>query len=77
MQLDINNIHMCVAMEDAKAVFNKSYFDETWSERDLDGKNVLMCSRMISTYVNALANAGFVIERMDQKITSGAADGYI
>ncbi|GLC30133.1 class I SAM-dependent methyltransferase [Clostridium omnivorum] len=57
-------IHMCVAFEEDKAFFKNTYFDETWSQRDLDGKNILLCSRKISTYVNALAKAGFVIEQL-------------
>ncbi|WP_339293250.1 class I SAM-dependent methyltransferase [Paenibacillus sp. FSL W8-0187] len=57
-------IHMSVAFEEGRAFFKNSYFDETWSERDLDGKNVFLCSRKISTYVNTLAKAGFVIEQL-------------
>lgn len=57
-------IHMSVAFEEGRAFFKNSYFDEAWSERDLDGKNVLLCSRKISTYVNTLAKAGFVIEQL-------------
>lgn len=59
-----HHIHMCVEFEEGKAYFKNSYFDETWSERNLDGKNILLCSRKISTYVNALAKAGFVIEQL-------------
>lgn len=59
-----HHIHMCVELEEGKAFFTKSYFDETWSERILNGKNILLCSRKISTYVNALAKAGFVIEQL-------------
>lgn len=59
-----HHIHMCVAFEEGKAYFKNSYFDETWSERDLNGKTVLLCSRRISTYVNALAKAGFVIKQL-------------
>lgn len=59
-----HHIHMCVGFEEGKAYFNKSYFDETWSGMDLDGKSILLCSRKTSTYINALAKAGFVIEQM-------------
>lgn len=57
-------IHMCVTLEDGKAVFKNSYFDESWVEREIDGKEISLCSRKISTYVNALAKAGFVIEQL-------------
>ena len=30
----------------------------------VDGSEILLCNRKISTYVNALAKAGFVIEQM-------------
>ena len=30
----------------------------------VDGSEILLCNRKISTYVNALAKAGFVIEKM-------------
>lgn len=59
-----HHIHMCVELENDKVYFKNSYFDETWSERELDGKKAVLCSRMTSTYVNALARAGFVIEQM-------------
>lgn len=36
-----------------------------------DGSEIILCNRKISTYVNALAEAGFTVERMveqtDQK----------
>lgn len=59
-----HHIHMCVEFEEGKTYFKNSYFDESWSERNLNGKNILLCSRKISTYVNALAKAGFVIEQL-------------
>ncbi len=57
-------IHKCVASENNKLIFKKCYFDESWYSVSL-GENVLKLSdRKISTYVNALAKAGFVIEQM-------------
>lgn len=35
---------------------------------------VVLCNRMISTYVNALAKAGFVIEQMIEQNTSDMDD---
>ncbi|WP_040950294.1 class I SAM-dependent methyltransferase [Gorillibacterium massiliense] len=60
-------IHKCVVAENDKLAFNKSYFDESWYSVSLDlaGEGDLTLSdRKLSTYVNALAKAGFVIEQM-------------
>ncbi|SDD17305.1 Methyltransferase domain-containing protein [Paenibacillus sp. UNCCL117] len=60
-------IHKCVVAENNLLVFNKCYFDESWYSVPLDlaGEGVLTLSdRKLSTYVNALAKAGFVIEQM-------------
>ena len=43
---------------------HKSYFDESYFRMPVDGSEILLCNRKISTYVNALAKAGFVIEQM-------------
>ena len=42
----------------------KSYFDESYFRMPMDDSQVLLCNRKISTYVNALATAGFVIQQM-------------
>lgn len=60
-------IHKCVVTENNKLVFKKCYFDESWYTVSLDvaGEGVLTLSdRKLSTYVNALFKAGFVIEQM-------------
>ena len=60
-------IHKCVAAENNMLAFNKCYFDESWYSvsPDLAGEGVLTLSdRKLSTYVNALSKAGFVIEQM-------------
>ncbi len=57
-------IHKCVAVEDDKLVFKKSYFDESWYSAALGESTLSLADRKLSTYVNALAEAGFVIERM-------------
>ena len=45
-------------------VFNKSYFDETYFSMPVDGSEIILCNRKISTYINALAHAGFCVEQM-------------
>ena len=44
--------------------FTRSYFDEEPFTMPVDGSEVILRNRKISTYVNALAKAGFRIERM-------------
>lgn len=51
-------------IEDGQLVFHKSYFDEDYFTMPVDGSEIILCNRKISTYVNALANSGFVIEQM-------------
>jgi len=53
-----------VVMEDGKLVFHRSYFDESWFRMPVDGSEITLCNRKISTYVNALAGAGFAVEQM-------------
>lgn len=45
----------------------------------VDGSEILLCNRKISTYVNALAKAGFVIEQMIEQTdeTTMQAEGDI
>lgn len=57
-------IHKCVAAENNRLVFKKCYFDESWYSASLDGSTLALSDRKLSTYVNALAKAGFVIEEM-------------
>ncbi len=57
-------IHRCVAEDNGRFVFNKSYFDEAWYPVAVDEGELLLADRKLSTYVNALAKAGFVIEQM-------------
>jgi len=57
-------IHKCVAVEDDMLVFKKCYFDESWYSVSV-GEGVLSLSdRKLSTYINALARAGFIIEQL-------------
>lgn len=72
-------LHSCVVVDENKLLFEKSYFDEAWFTQPMPGKsNALLCSRKISTYINALSKAGFIIEQMieqtDSKILNAAGD---
>lgn len=51
-------------IENEKLIFRKSYFDESYFKMPAHDSEIILCNRKISTYVNALAKAGFVIERM-------------
>ena len=62
-----HQIHKCVAAENGTYVFRKSYFDESWYSDSLDGETFTLSNRMLSTYVNSLAKAGFFIEQMIEK----------
>jgi SAM-dependent methyltransferase len=57
-------IHKCVAAENNRLVFKKCYFDDSWYTVSLDESTLTLSDRKLSTYVNALAKAGFVIEQM-------------
>jgi Methylase involved in ubiquinone/menaquinone biosynthesis len=57
-------IHKCVAAENEGLVFKKCYFDESWYSVTLGDSTLAMSDRKLSTYVNALAKAGFVIEQL-------------
>lgn len=57
-------IHKCVVAENNMLAFKKCYFDESWYSVSLDGAELTLSDRKLSTYVNALAKAGFVIEQM-------------
>jgi len=63
-----------VVMEDGKLVFHKSYFDESWFRLPVDGTEVTLCNRKISTYINTLAGAGFVIEQMIEQPDQSIGD---
>jgi SAM-dependent methyltransferase len=57
-------IHRCVSTDNDRFVINKSYLDEAWYPVAVDEGELLLADRKLSTYVNALAKAGFVIEQM-------------
>jgi hypothetical protein len=51
-------------MEDDLLSFKKNYFDESWYSVSLDGGAISLSDRKLSTYINALAKAGFATEEM-------------
>lgn len=59
-------IHKCVVEENNMLTFKKCYFDESWYPvtHDLCQGTLTLSNRKLSTYINALAKAGFVIEQM-------------
>jgi SAM-dependent methyltransferase len=57
-------IHKCVTVENDMLAFKKCYFDESWYSVPLDGTMLSLSDRKLSTYINALAKAGFIIEEM-------------
>lgn len=80
-------LHYCVAKSyetgedeviDGKLVFSRSYFDESYFKMPVHDTDVTFANRKISTYVNALYDAGFIIERMveqtDEKSLSDTED---
>jgi SAM-dependent methyltransferase len=80
-------LHYCVAKSyetgedeviDGKLVFSRSYFDESYLKMPVHDTDVTFANRKISTYVNALYDADFIIERMveqtDEKSLSDTED---
>lgn len=65
-------------IENDTLVFRKSYFDEEYFKMPVHGSEIVLCNRKISTYVNALAKAGFAIEQMveqtDEKTLEAKGD---
>lgn len=54
----------CVNINDGQLIFDKSYFDEGWYTQIVDDMEIMLANRKISTYINAMTNAGFIIEKM-------------
>ena len=57
-------IHKCVSLEKDTLVFKKCYFDESWYSVNFGERTLTLSDRKLSTYINALAKAGFVIEQL-------------
>ena len=78
-----HTLHYCVAwscaerkdiIENGQLIFNRSYFDESYFTMPVDGSEIILCNRKISTYVNALARAGFAIEQMIEQNNCAKVD---
>ena len=67
-------IHKCVSVENGQYVFGNSYFDESWYRTDIDEKVITMTNRMLSTYINALSDNGFVIEKLVEETDKEKAE---
>jgi len=63
-----------VVLEDGKLVFHRSYFDESWFPLPVHDSQVMLCNRKISTYINALAVAGFTVEQMIEQPGQSSED---
>lgn len=57
-------IHKCVSIENDKLVFSNSYFDESWYSTKISDKKIMLSNRKLSTYINSLSKAGFVIDKL-------------
>jgi AraC-like DNA-binding protein/SAM-dependent methyltransferase len=72
-------IHKCVAVENDLLTFKKSYFDESWYSVALEGGAISLSDRKLSTYINALTKAGFIIDEMieesDEDMLQSHKDG--
>ena len=55
---------------DDKLVMSKSYFDESYFRIPVHDSEIILCNRKISTYINALAKAGFAVERLVEESDS-------
>lgn len=56
--------------------FKKCYFDESWYSVSLDEGELTLSDRKLSTYVNALAKAGFVIEQLIEQSDDDIIQSY-
>lgn len=54
----------CVEVQDNQFIFNGCYFDEELFTFEKGGQPVSLYNRRMSTYINALAKAGFAIEQV-------------
>ncbi len=57
-------IHKCVSVENGRLIFSNSYFNEEWYRADMSDKKIMLSNRMLSTYINALSDNGFIIEKL-------------
>ncbi|MBD5157982.1 MAG: methyltransferase domain-containing protein [Butyrivibrio sp.] len=57
-------IHKCVSVENGKLIFGNSYFNEEPYRAGMSDKEIVMSNRMLSTYINALTDSGFIVEKL-------------
>lgn len=73
-------IHKCVSVENGKLIFSNSYFNEEWYCADMSDKKIMLSNRMLSTYINALADNGFIIDKLfeqtDREKATEAGNDY-
>lgn len=50
--------------QNEQLIVSRSYFDESEFTMPVDGSRIILRNRKISTYINALAKAGFAVEQM-------------
>ena len=43
---------------------SRSYYDESYFKMPVHDSEIVLCNRKMSTYINALAKAGFAIEQL-------------
>ena len=67
-------LHKCVSVENEKLVFSNSYFDEGWYHADMGDSSIMLSNRMLSTYINALVDNGFVIEKLIEETDEEKAE---
>lgn len=69
----------CVQTEDDRLVFKKSYFDQSDMFMAFDDGEMLLRNYRYSDYINALAEAGFLLERLVEETDSEtlAAEGEL
>lgn len=54
----------CIDIQDDKLIFEGSYFDEGLFTFEKGGRPTSLYNRRISTYINSLAKAGFIVENI-------------
>lgn len=59
-------------IEGDKLVLTKSYYDEEYFKMPVHDSEIILCNRKISTYINALAKAGFVVEQFVEETDEGS-----
>ena len=60
--------------EDDKLAMSRSYYDESYFKMPVHDSEIILCNRKISTYINALAKAGFVIDELVEESSKSALE---